>query len=383
MNAFDSVYKMTFASADPLAAREFAVNYLGAQYELGANSSGCSHIEWVNFSHTKGSRLPFEFHFVKDWKYPHGGMTIDQFEDKMAKLHGGFSSFDSFMDYHITLATDDLDPVASKLLAAGRPLLVRHFRGSFSMFVEVPHGIVLEIVSSKLTVMKPQVWNRCGIPQRPAMINRISTANSGLVTTAPIPPMRPIRAVYASTAPVEDADFFVTYFGAEKVAEQHRAETALGAGNGTCYNVQAVRFHSNSSTPVTGITEFEVWWIDSPGLRHGNYTVAQHENFLKVVHGNFTQTYDRYMDNHLGLFYGQSDEFIEHLQHKRVPFFSSGTFGAGAYVHVPYTGLFLQGPTGQVYERLALNQTVLPSEPTWPTILCNGTVGPRPLQILV
>ena len=42
-------------SADPEAAREFLVTYLGAQYEITVNSSGCAHIEWTNISHTTGT----------------------------------------------------------------------------------------------------------------------------------------------------------------------------------------------------------------------------------------------------------------------------------------------------------------------------------------
>jgi len=381
---FNSVYKMTVASAHPAAAKDFLVNYLGAQYEITSNSSGCSHIEWVNFSHTKGSTLPFELHLVQDWKYPNGSMSINQFENKMATLHGGLRSFDSFMDYHITLETEDLDPVASKLFVAKKPMLLRHFRGNFSLFVEVPHGIMIEIVSSKLTVLKPQAWNRCGTPQKPAVVNEAAIDQLLRFRTSSIPPMRPIRAVYASTSPVKDADFFSTYFGGERITEQEVAENALGAGNGSCYEVQAVRLHSNSSLPpVTGITEFEIWWVSSPRVRQGQYTVVQHQKFLNMVHANMSYQYDRYMDNHLGLFFGQSDEFIKRLQHEGVPFFSSGIFGAGAYTHVQYTGLFLQGPTGQVYEWLALNQTILPPKPTWDQIVCNGTIGPRPVSIMV
>merc|ERR1740123_1852007 len=125
--AFDSVYKMTIMSAHPEAARKFLVTYLGAHYEFTANSSGCSHIEWTNISHTTGTRLAFEVHLVEDWTYPTGGMSEDQFEAKLAKMHGGLRNFDSFMDYHITFATEDLEPFAANLLAAQKPVLVRRF----------------------------------------------------------------------------------------------------------------------------------------------------------------------------------------------------------------------------------------------------------------
>jgi hypothetical protein len=383
-NAFDSVYKMTFQTADPAGARDFAVTYLGAQYEISAGTKGCSNISWVNFSNTVGSRLAFEFHFVRNDKYPDGGMSVDQFADRMAKLHGNLESFDSFMDYHVTLATDDLDPVVSKLLADQKPMLVRQAHGHFSLFVEVPHGIMVEIVSPRLTILRPQTWDRCGVPQRPTAIDESALAQFREHRTSTITPMRPLRAVYASTSPAKDAEFFVSYFGGQRISEQDAAENALGTGNGTCYEVQAVRLRSNASMTITGITEFELWWINSPRVRHDEYTVAQHEKFLKAVHANISYQYDSYMDGHLGLWYGQSDAFIRRLQHEHVPFFSSGTFGAGPHGQVNYTGLFLVGPTGQTYEWLALNQTILPALPTWPNFACNGTIGPPPpVQIMV
>merc|ERR1712008_296701 len=155
-------------------------------------------------------------------------------------------------------------------------------------------------------------------------------------------------------------------------------EGALGSGNESCYDVQVVRLHSSSDAPVTAITAFEMWWINSPRERQAEYTISHHEKFLRAVHANISYQHGVYMDNHIGLWYQQGDAFVQHLRDEGVPFFSSGQFGAGPNdPHVPYTGIFVEGPSGQIYEFLALNQTVLPLKPSWDTITCGGHGGPE------
>merc|ERR1712046_49313 len=112
-------------------------------------------------------------------------------------------------------------------------------------------------------------------------------------------------------------------------------------------------------------------------------TVAQHEKFLDAVHGEINHQYDVYMDSHVAMYYQQGDELIKRLKADKVPFFSSGTFGAGPRGQLPYTGIFLQSPNGQIYEFLALNQTLLPAKPSWDQIICNGTLPNQEMHMIV
>ena len=50
-----AVYKMTFASADPAGAQEFAIRYLGAEYTPQPHKGGngeCALVKWVTFPGT-------------------------------------------------------------------------------------------------------------------------------------------------------------------------------------------------------------------------------------------------------------------------------------------------------------------------------------------
>merc|ERR1719321_2082877 len=92
-------------------------------------------------------------------------MNIEELEQKLKTMHGNFTTYNEFMDTRVTLEADDLDPIAAKLAHDQQPFLAReNIDGSFSLFMEIPHAIVVEVVAPKLTVLKPSVWSRCDGP---------------------------------------------------------------------------------------------------------------------------------------------------------------------------------------------------------------------------
>merc|ERR1719191_1062266 len=168
-------WKMTFASAAPELARDFCMKYLGAEhyYFTFPGMPSCAELQWVTFpGKPLEGEVPkpwrktpfrfFQFHFVKHHRRPTGPMTIGELEQKFKSMHGNFTTYNQFMDTRVTLEADDLDPIAARLVHDRQPFLAReNVDGSFSLFMEVPHAILVEVVSPKLTVLKPQPWSRC------------------------------------------------------------------------------------------------------------------------------------------------------------------------------------------------------------------------------
>lgn len=143
-------YKMTFASADPVGAAQFAEKYLGAVSTPQPHKGGdgrCALIKWVYFPNSADGE-PYQWHFVKGYHRPNGTMTVDAFEDRMARLHGDLGAkdaqYDAFEDFHVTMETSDLDHFATRFVADGVPVLARRNTGrpaSFSLFFELPHVV--------------------------------------------------------------------------------------------------------------------------------------------------------------------------------------------------------------------------------------------------
>jgi len=102
--------------------------------------------------------------------YPTGPMQIHMFEEGMtsfgdvcshAQNDGTISAFDPLYDTRLQLAADDLDPIASLLVIDNVPFFAKTNRdGTHSIILRIAHSAaVVEILSSKLTVLTPHV---CG-----------------------------------------------------------------------------------------------------------------------------------------------------------------------------------------------------------------------------
>lgn len=354
-------YKMTYASADPIGARDFAVKYLGAVERKQPHDGGdgeCALIKWVAFPGTNGGHgEPYQMHFVKGYHRPNGTMTIDEFEQQMAALHGSMTLYDRFIDFHVTMSAHDLDSFAAPMIQDGVPLLARHDprSGLFSIFVELPHAIVVEIQGRKLTVLKAPEWNRCGLPTR-AAVDTMALGSVLRRAPRPLPTLKPVRAVYASTAPEAAAAFMAKYFFGERVVD---ASALPGPGNGTCYDLQLVRWvNPEQDTP------YEMSFIRSSAPEGKGITLDEYERYLRGLHtddvGKHDKEvgYDEYMDFHVALTFQDGDPIARGLLRDEVPFFLRGQYGQ-------YTDFFIQGPRGQIYEVLAHEQSLIKDVPSW------------------
>merc|ERR1719506_242588 len=323
--AYIGPYKMTFSSAEPEKAQEFVIKYLGAtfiQQPFPDANGHCAMIKWVEFRSNVSYELPkskefpegksdvYSIHFVKGYNYRNGSMTIDEFEGQMAALHGKMSRYDEFMNFHTSFATADLDPIAAALHNDGVPMLVKQNPdGMYSLFVEAPRAIIFEIVAPKLSVLKvPASSGRCNAPSRPASVDEAAIERIKALG-APVPPVWPLRAEYASTKPAEAAQYVATYLQGKVMAPEMNRK------------------------------------------HYGTLSLRDYEKYLVALHRNISNvSYDEYMDFHIGMWYDDGDSFIAQLDADKREYFLKGQ----AKNHDP--DFFVEDGMGQIYEMQSVTQ---------------------------
>lgn len=183
---FRYVHKHTYASGDPKAAAYFMEKYFGGWclHQPGdgiqhthCNDSKPAPMTWnVYYNATKEQPHGFSIHFVKNpRKLPQAPMNESDLALWLEKWRGNFSAtgrFDQFMDNHLGLLFDTLDPLVERWERDGVPFICRtwccgpgmrqwpdqcpkdrnstvfpHEHHSFceqGCYVEVPHGIIVE-----------------------------------------------------------------------------------------------------------------------------------------------------------------------------------------------------------------------------------------------
>eukprot|EP00746_Dinoflagellata_sp_MGD_P000919 gnl/MRDRNA2_/MRDRNA2_101715_c0_seq1.p1 gnl/MRDRNA2_/MRDRNA2_101715_c0~~gnl/MRDRNA2_/MRDRNA2_101715_c0_seq1.p1 ORF type:complete len:598 (+),score=101.83 gnl/MRDRNA2_/MRDRNA2_101715_c0_seq1:123-1916(+) len=345
-------WKMTFASAAPTLARDFCMKYLGAEhyYFTFPGMPSCAELQWISFPgapmqgevpkpwRKKPFRF-FQFHFVKHHRRPTGPMTIEQLELKLKAMHGNFTEYNQFMDNRVTMEADDLDPIAARLIHDKHPLLAReNVDGSFSLFMEVPHAILLELVGPKLTVLKARAWSRCDGPLPPVEVDWSLVGNQLNVSVGDV---RPRGFVYASTKPKAAATLHTSYFLGQPT---QNSSLLLEKGNGTCFDAQSVQW----SQPE-GINKFELQWVHWPQAQTqaGALQVRDVEQYQLQLRSNLSEAHannwDHYMDFHAGLFIEDCDPVIERLRADGIPHFLTPHF-------MKFMAVFIQDEGGLVYE---------------------------------
>ncbi|CAE7942952.1 slc43a2, partial [Symbiodinium sp. KB8] len=195
---FQYVHKHTYATGDPKAAAYFVASYFGGwcnhEPGHGKQHTHCKNssyedqpVTWnAYFPSTPEQPLGFSIHFVKNPnKLPaKGPMNETELGLLVEKWRGNISKtgrFDQFMDSHLGLVFDTLDPLVEKWQRDGVPFICRSWccgpgfaqwpdRCPFGpskdsdfceqgCYVEVPHGIILEApcAASKVWVLTGQV----------------------------------------------------------------------------------------------------------------------------------------------------------------------------------------------------------------------------------
>ena len=150
----------------------------------------CAEIAWLSLPGTDfqtGAGVDYQLHFVRDEHY-RGARTLAAYEHYLENLRGNISfidndSYDSYMDNHIGVRYGDVDEVVTKLLADDVPFFTRCNSGpqcfvnatssravamasssqQTDVFMQVPGGIIFELLASSCTVLDSVVLSDlCG-----------------------------------------------------------------------------------------------------------------------------------------------------------------------------------------------------------------------------
>lgn len=285
---FQGAWKYTYASTNPAVARDFSIKYLGA-LDFGRPKGRCGDIQWVYWPKAKltGPMAPrfgreaghFHLHFVQQTLRPAGPLSIASYERHRAALHRGLAKHDPFLHERVTLETQSLAPLRSRLLADSVPhLMLANPAGGVSLFVEVPHGNLIEMVAPLPAPAPLQPWRRCGLPQpEPKASSSALAANDhgadGKATSELV--MRTQRFVLECTDPLASARFAARYFFGTL-----SSAPCAAIGSGHCFESATVKWNDPS---------FELVWVKSHAARSaGLLSLEDEEYYRRAIHANLS-----------------------------------------------------------------------------------------------
>ena len=339
--------KMTFASADPVKALAFVQSYLGAkeipQPHFGGDGK-CGTLKWCLFPAEK--RHPFQLHFVRNKRRRATIVTLDEFQSNVHASYERWAAYTQLMDFHPTMSTDNLDPFVARLVRDRVPFLVQSVEGRSSIFVEIPLTGVIELVGPDPAIIMPAKRPQAGCfaPFPPVLLkDEYEIAN--ISYHEPLPSLHATRATYAMMDSVREAHYVSNIFGGK----------VLNTEDG-CRTISKVLFEDAKKA-----NGYELWFV-----RASNPSRLEHyEQFLRNVHGDVSKTtYDVYMDSHLGLAFENGDSIVRRLQQYRIEWFERDQYGT-------YFDVFIEGPSGQIYEAMNLRNTLVENPTPWN--LCGKT----------
>jgi len=327
---------MTIASSNPSVAGQFVVKHFNGEvvtaYSIKPTdheNNVCVDLAWVAFPEYTyegiGDRIPYNFqtepfhqfqlHFVKHYHRYEGAMSISAYESHLERLHANFTLYHVFMDNRVVMEALDLDPICVSLANDHVPFFVRLNKDdTSSLFVQVPHGGMFEIVSRKLSVVKAKPWNRCESNAiSPAVVESVAVLSSEYAR----PQLRPLRFVYAASHAAASASFFAENTGGK--LKLHSSGENIEAGEGSCFCSYTVEFETMlTSAP------FELQWVTwedeaQSALRR------EMETYLSDIHGNFSlrsgNLWNHYIDNHAGLHVTDCGSITRRFDEAGIPYF--------------------------------------------------------------
>ena len=141
----------SFFSTHPTEALNFTRRHLGAAvYNMSGvwreshrySDGRCALLAWAQLPH-------YQLHFVQQYRKTTGGegaLTVDGFEQYVTKLHGELKDADAFFDNRVGFFVPSLTPFVDSLKAEGLPFLRAVEARRQAIFVQVPGGIIVELI---------------------------------------------------------------------------------------------------------------------------------------------------------------------------------------------------------------------------------------------
>jgi len=225
------------------------------------------------------------------------------------------------------LLVDDLDLVLARLLRDGVPIVSR---SSFSFYVELPHGLTLQLLGSKMTLAWSETFNFCRFTTLPP------TSVHQPLNLAPLPPKMP---PLPELAPGHHSFFSTKPNGAERAVLSY-----LG---GDAYNMTGVwrdshRYSDGRCALLAWIQlpGFQIHFVQQFRKAEGSKKVADVEAYLEQLHSMRVQ--DSFFDNRVAFSVPSLDPFEAKLSSDGQPFLRANSSVAAS--------LFLRLPGGVIVE---------------------------------
>ena len=308
----------SFTTAVPSEAAEFCATYFGAtvlsheKYIAHNNVSAQANVSAVRFpySTTDGTRTFHDVYFVHDPSKRSGNLTT---KDYMQHLHGVHrfdveETWDWFQDWHLCLATPDIDLVLARLMRDGRSFVTR---SSYSFYVEVPYGITFQVLGTSLKLAWSEPFNFCRYtafpPQLlPEQVLKLAPLPEPL---PPLPELPPAHHSFFSTRPTEALNFTLRHLGADPYNMSHVWRDSHRYSDGRCALLAWAQ-----------LPGYQLHFVQQQRKTQGpDLRVAQLERYFVQLHRGMTAQ-DAFFDNRVGFWVDDLSPFEDSLRADGLPF---------------------------------------------------------------
>ena len=311
----------SFATAAPVEAAAFCETYFGAtvlareQFIAHTNASSRATVSGVRFPYDSG-RAYHDVYFVNDPSKPVGALNTTAY---MSQVHGAHrfdvqETWDWFQDWHLCLSSDNVDLVVARLLRDGKPIVTR---SSYSFYVELPHGITVQVLGTKMRLAWSEPFNFCRYtsfppPEMHAQPLQLAALPDPL---PPVPELPPAHHSFFSTKPEAALNFTRRHLGAELYNMSGVWRESHRYSDGRCallawaqlpqYQLHFVKQDRKTSGPG--------------GSGQVAVTPPTIEKYLETLHGAM-RAQDGFFDNRVGFFVGSLPPFQQSLEAAGEPY---------------------------------------------------------------
>ena len=323
----------SFASAVPDEASAFCVKFLGAHplnrsMFLAHRDASAANVTGVRFMYGGGEKS-HDLYFISDPTKPAGALNATAFASHLHSVHrfDVQETWDWFMDWHLCLLVDDLDLILARLLRDGVPLVSR---SSYSFYVELPHGITLQLLGSKMTLAWSETFNFCRFTSIPPTTGPQPLALAPLPTEMPpLPELAPGHHSYFSTQPDAAQQAVLRFLGGAPYNMTTVWRDSHRYSDGRCALLAWVQ-----------LPEYQVHFVQQYRKAQGPKSVAEVEAYLEQLHSMKEQ--DSFFDNRIGFSVPSLAPFEDTLRRAAQPFLKTNSSMAAS--------LFLRLPGGVIVE---------------------------------
>ena len=342
-------YRYTsFASASPAEAANFMIQYIGGSrldaedFLLHGNTTvaDIQGVRWCYSNVDDGNQSCHDVYFIADPTKPAGARPVAEYERYLHHLHSFDiqETWDWYQDNHLCFHVDNVDTILYRLIRDEIPVVTR---SDFSFYVEIPHGITLQILGSSMELLWTENFNFCrytngkgivaGDPRQPLQLKALPDEEPTF------PEIRPSHMSFFSTKPFEAFNFTLAHSSATPYNMSEAFRNTHRYGDGECAQLAWLQFGGEDDDDTSDVTDdgnssplFQIHFIQQYHKHDGPQSVAKTESFLEQLHADMTSL-DAYMDYRVGFSVANLTAYAEHLTNNNVPFLPLNCDGSVFY----------------------------------------------------